>query len=260
MTNPATVLKPRMAFLAARGCVLISADYSQIELRMLAHFSADPLLCDALKRDEDVFQTLAATWRRVAIENVTRAMRDEAKQLAYAVLYGQSIAATAQQFAISTAEADKLQVSFLNTYPGIRKFLQESKDFCKMHGYIETLLRRRRHLPGIHSRNIYERLQAERQSVNSICQGSAAEVIKLAMINIHSKLEGLHRRIEKDSLGDVRDCRLVLQIYDELIFEVKEQMVTEVVQIMKDCMEGALRLNVPLKVHVKVGTSWGALA
>jgi len=260
MINPATVLKPRMAFLAARGCVLISADYSQIELRMLAHFSADPLLCDALKRDEDVFQTLAATWRRVAIENVTRAMRDEAKQLAYAVLYGQSIAATAQQFAISTAEADKLHVSFLNTYPGIRKFLQESKDFCKTHGYIETLLRRRRHLPGIHSRNIYERLQAERQSVNSICQGSAAEIIKLAMINIHSKLEGLHCRIKKDSLGDVRDCRLVLQIHDELIFEVKEQMVTEVVQIMKDCMEGALQLNVPLKVHVKVGASWGALA
>jgi len=270
--TPAVTLSPRNAFFAARGCVLLSADYSQIELHILAHFSEDPLLCAALGRHEDVFRSLAASWKRVPIESVTPAMRDEAKQLAYAVLYGQSVTATAQLFAISTVEADKLQSSFLGTYPGIRTFVRSCKDFCKAHGYVETLLGRRRYLPGIHTSDAGDRAQAERQSVNSVCQGSAADLIKLAMVNIHHELERLQQGVgdvagggsraggkKGGGLGDLRDCRLVLQIHDELLFEVKESMVPEVVRIVKRCMEGALRLKVPLKVNLKVGPSWGAL-
>jgi DNA polymerase I-like protein with 3'-5' exonuclease and polymerase domains len=268
--TPAVTLSPRNAFFAARDCLLLSADYSQIELHILAHFSEDPLLCAALGRHEDVFRSLAASWKRVPIESVTPAMRDEAKQLAYAVLYGQSVTATAQLFAISTVEADKLQSSFLGTYPGIRTFVRSCKDFCKAHGYVETLLGRRRYLPGIHSSDAGDRAQAERQSVNSVCQGSAADLIKLAMVNIHHELERLQQGAgdgggggggskKGGNLGDLRDCRLVLQIHDELLFEVKESMVPEVVRVVKRCMEGALRLKVPLKVNLKVGPSWGAL-
>lgn len=272
IVTPAVALSPRNAFFATQGCLLLSADYSQIELHILAHFSEDPLLCAALGRHEDIFRSLAASWKRVPIESVTPTMRDEAKKLAYAVLYGQSVTATAQLFAISTVEADKLQSSFMGTYPGIRTFIRSCKDFCKAHGYVETLLGRRRYLRGIQSSDAGDRAQAERQSVNSVCQGSAADLIKLAMVNIYHELERLQHGIgngngdgggsgseNSGSLGDLRDCRLVMQIHDELLFEVKESMVSEVVRIVKRCMEGAIRLRVPLKVNLKVGPSWGAL-
>ncbi|GAB5030902.1 dna polymerase theta [Nannochloropsis oceanica] len=277
IVTPAVALSPRNAFIAPRGCLLLSADYSQIELHILAHFSKDPLLCEALNRHEDVFRSLAASWKRVSIESVTPTMRDEAKQLAYAVLYGQSVTATAQLFAISTVEADKLRSSFLGTYPGIRSFIGSCKDFCRAHGYVETLLGRRRYLPGIQSSDAGDRAQAERQSVNSVCQGSAADLIKLAMVNIYHELERLQHGVgngsdgggsggscnggngESGSLGDIHDCRLVLQIHDELLFEVKESMISEIMRIVKRCMEGAICLKVPLKVNLKIGPSWGAL-
>ncbi len=255
--NPAEVLCPRNAFPAAHGFQLLSADYSQIELHILAHFSKDPKLCAALQSREDVFQSLAATWKRVPVAAVTPAMRAEAKQLAYAILYGQSVTATAQLFAVSTAEAGRMQSSFLDTYPGIRALVQSCKAFCKAHGYVETLLGRRRYLPDIRSNDAGERAQAERQSVNTVCQGSAADLIKLSMVNIHHELANLPQG--EGGVGQLRDCRLVLQIHDELLYEVKEALVPQVTRIVTRCMEGALQLMVPLRVNVKVGPSWGQL-
>ena len=274
--SPEAALCPRDAFPAARGHLLLSADYGQVELCVLAHFSEDPALCQALAQSRDVFKGLAARWKGLPDEAaVTPAQRDEAKQLAYAILYGQSVTATAQRLAISTAEADKLQSSFLAAYPGVKAFMRRCKDFCRAHGYVETLLGRRRYLPRIHSPEAGERAQAERQAVNSVCQGSAADLIKLAAVNVQHELArgallggallggggGAATAAEgRSGLAHVdKPCRLVLQVHDELVYEVKEELIQPAVELVVRCMESAVRLRVPLRVKVHVGRTWGAL-
>ena len=269
--SPEAALCPRDAFPAARGFLLLSADYGQVELCILAHFSEDAALCATLAQSRDIFRGLAARWKGLADEAaVTPAQRDEAKQLAYAILYGQSVTATAQRLAISTAAADQLQSSFLGAYPGVRAFVRRCKGFCRAHGYVETLLGRRRYLPGIHSPEAGERAQAERQAVNSVCQGSAADLIKLAMVNIHHELarggalggSAAAAVGEKDGGGLAhldKACRLVLQVHDELVYEVKEELVQPAVEMVRHCMEGAVRMRVPLRVKIHVGRHWGAL-
>lgn len=269
------VMKSRTVFKAAKGYTLLAADYCQIELRLLAHFSQDEELCQAFHQGEDVFCSLTAQWKKKPVEEVSADERNCTKQVCYAVIYGAGPKLVAEQAGVTVQEAEQLFADFLSRFPGLQGFITSTKASCAEQGYVETLLGRRRALPQIHSTDASVKARGERQAVNTLCQGSAADLIKLAMINIHCKLEELsEQRIAQGmplhfhsprchpGAGLYRaydDVRLVLQVHDELIYEVRPEDLPEVSAIVKHCMESALMLAVPLTVKLSQGESWGDL-
>ena len=226
--------------------ILFSADYSQIELRVLAHLSEDGELVEAFLRGEDVHSATASLMYDVPIGQVTSDMRRIAKVLNFGVIYGLSAFGIAQQTEFSPEEGHKFIDTYFSTYPGIRGYLDSVKQSAREVGYVETALGRRRYTPDINGSNYVVRQAAERAAVNMPIQGTAADIMKLAMIRVY-------RRMQDEELR----ARMLLQVHDELMFEVPVEEVETLTELVYQEMPRAMEMNVPLKVDVKTGYNWG---
>jgi DNA polymerase-1 len=236
----------RSAFIPGEeGWLLLAADYSQIELRVLAHFSGDESLCDAFARDEDIHARVASQVNHVPLESVTPSMRRDAKAVNFGVIYGQSAFGLAKSLGIEQEAAKTFIDNYFASYPGIEKFMDEVLAKCRKSGYVKTILGRRRAIEGIRENAGRQRNLSERTAINTVIQGSAADLIKLAMVSIHRRL------CEKKF-----PARMLLQIHDELIFEVSASNLSELADLVRKEMVGVRTLNVPLKVDLKAGPNW----
>jgi len=225
---------------------LISADYSQIELRVLAHLSGDEALIDAFQRDADIHAETAARVFGVGADAVTPEMRRKAKAVNFGVIYGISAFGLARNLAISNAEAGRFIDGYFAQYPGIKTWLDATLELARTQGYVTTLLHRRRNVPDVNSGNVNVRRAGERVAINTPVQGSAADIIKLAMIRLDQALAGT-------------DARILLQVHDELVVEAPTASVAPVMERMKEIMEGTVELKVPLRVDAGFGKNWAEI-
>ncbi|MCK4936294.1 MAG: DNA polymerase I [Elusimicrobiales bacterium] len=238
-------LKIRKAFKAKEGYCLIAADYSQIDLRVLAHLSEDENLITAFLKNEDIHKRTAAEVFKVEENKVTLEMRRLAKAINFGIVYGQTAFGLARQLNIKGEEAQKYIDHYFELYKGVKTWIDSTIIFAKANGYVATLTGRRRDIPDIDSNNISLRNFAQRIAMNTPVQGGSADIIKKAMINVFFKIEDLKL-----------DARMLMQVHDELIFEVKDDIKKEVSKIIKDEMENAFKLKVPMKVELKAGKNW----
>ncbi|MGH7128293.1 MAG: DNA polymerase, partial [Planctomycetaceae bacterium] len=235
----------RKGFIPAGGYVFLGADYSQIELRILAHMSGDPAFVDAFRSGRDIHRQTAAIMFGVPVEDVTGQMRAAAKTVNFATIYGIGPFALSRQLGTSVAEAKTFIEQYFERFPGVRHYLDQQIEMARECGYVETLSGRRRYIPEIRTRNYSMRQFGERAATNAPVQGTAADIIKIAMIRIHHAL--------RDSdLG----ARMLLQVHDELVFEAPAGRVDETRALVKRLMEDAFALDVPLEVETGVGNSW----
>jgi DNA polymerase-1 len=225
--------------------VILAADYSQIELRILAHFSRDPGMVDAFMSNQDIHTRTAAEIFNVPMEQVSRLMRSQAKAVNFGIIYGISDFGLAKNVGISRKKAKDFIANYFAKYPGIKTYIDKTVAQAREKGYAVTLLKRRRYLPDLHSRNYNIRQFAERTAINTPIQGSAADIIKVAMVNIQRELEDRGLK-----------SRMLLQVHDELIFEVPREEIPTMIQIVRDKMEHAVKLTVPLTVDIKIGENW----
>jgi len=235
----------REAFVPAEGCRLLSADYSQVELRILAHYSGDESLIEAFRRGEDVHRRTAAEVAGIAPEEVSAEQRARAKAVNFGIIYGSSAFGLANQLGIASAEAQATIDAYFERYRGVRRFLDETIAEARREGFVRTLLGRRRYLPDLASRNRALKNAAERMAVNSVIQGTAADLIKKAMVEVDAELEAAGLR-----------SRMILQVHDELVFEVPEPELAELRRRVPVRMQAVLPLRVPLVVDVGVGSNW----
>ncbi|XP_060619374.2 DNA polymerase theta [Anolis sagrei] len=271
----------RHAFVPFPGGLILAADYSQLELRILAHLCCDRRLLQALNEGADVFRSIAAEWKMVAPEAVGNDLRQQAKQICYGMIYGIGAKSLGEQMGVDEKDASSYIESFKSRYPGIQKFLRETVKKCSQDGFVQTIMGRRRYLPTIRESNPYKKAQAERQAVNTVVQGSAADIVKTATVNIQKQLEALPSAVKSfEHLGNSTQKKwsgksvraekrqmtyprhggfFILQLHDELLYEVAEDSMIQVAQIVKHEMEHAVKLSVKLSVKVKVGSSWGDL-
>jgi DNA polymerase-1 len=238
----------RHAFVASPGASLVSGDYSQIDLRVLAHLSQDAGLLDAFAHDEDIHTATASLVFGVAPGEVTPEMRRIAKTVNFGVIYGMSGYGLEQATELSRGEAAEFIGSYFGKYPGVKEFLESTKRQARELGYVHTLLGRRRFIPEIDSPNRQVREAAERMAINMPVQGTAADIIKVATVNLQREMDGQGLK-----------TRLILQVHDELIFEVPQEEVGAVRGLVEELMPHALELSVPLKVDIKVGRNWGEM-
>jgi DNA polymerase I len=231
----------RKAFVAPPGRVLIGADYSQIELRVLAHLSEDPGLIGAFERDEDVHARTAATIFNIPIESVGPRERRIAKMINFGLSYGMTGYGLAQRTGLSRSEAEKFIKNYFENYPGVRAYMERVVQEAEEKRYLETLLGRRRYFVELSS-------QTKREAINFPVQGTAADIMKLAMLRIYERIQS----------GEIR-ADMLLQIHDELIFEADAEAAERAAQLIKQTMEGAFSLRVPLKVETHIGTNWGEI-
>jgi DNA polymerase-1 len=234
----------RKGFIPADGHLFLAADYSQIELRILAHMSGDPAFVEAFRAGVDVHRRTASIMFDVSIDAVTSPMRAAAKTVNFATIYGIGPFALSQQLGTSVAKAKTFIEQYFERLPGVRGYLDEQIAKARKLGYVETLSGRRRYIPEIHSRNWNMRQFGERAATNAPVQGSAADIIKLAMIDIH-------RELRTRGLG-----HMLLQVHDELVLEIPARAIDDARVLVKDLMEGAFSLDVPLEVATGTGTSW----
>ncbi|WP_394137576.1 DNA polymerase I [Cytobacillus oceanisediminis] len=238
--------KIRQAFVPSeKGWVIFAADYSQIELRVLAHIAADEKLIEAFNEDMDIHTKTAMEVFHVSADEVTSNMRRHAKAVNFGIVYGISDYGLSQSLGITRKEAGKFINRYLESYPGVRQYMDDIIHEAKQKGYVSTLLHRRRYLPEITSRNFNLRSFAERTAMNTPIQGSAADIIKKAMIDMADRL-----------LDEGVKARLLLQVHDELIFEAPEEEIETLKKIVPDVMENAVELKVPLKVDYAYGPTW----
>ncbi len=235
----------RRAFVAAPGCRLLTADYSQIELRLLAHLSGDAAFVEAFERGGDIHRQTAGLIFGVGSDQVTAEMRARAKTINFATIYGQGPFALARQLGITQDEARDFIRRYFERFAGVRAWLDHTVEEARRRGYVETLFGRRRYIPELKDRSFSVRAFGERTATNSPLQGSAADLIKVAMVRIH-------RRLGQQGLGG----RMVLQVHDELVFEVPEAELEAVQGVAKREMEGAAALRVPLVVTIGMGRNW----
>ena len=225
--------------------VLLAADYSQIELRIIAALSQEETMINAFKNGEDIHASTASKVFNVDIKDVTREQRSNAKTVNFGIIYGVSAFGLSNQTDLSRSEAKELIDTYYETYPKLKAYMASQVDFAREKGYVETVLNRRRYLKDINSRNAMVRSGAERNAVNAPIQGSAADIIKLAMINIHN-------RFEKEGFKS----KMLLQVHDELVFDVPKDELEIVKPIIKFEMENAFKMDVPLDVEVGIGQNW----
>lgn len=225
--------------------VLLAADYSQIELRIIASLSKEDNMIQAFKEGQDIHTSTAAKVFHVPMEEVTREQRSNAKTVNFGIVYGVSAFGLSNQTNLSRSEAKELIDTYYKTYPKLRNYISEQIDFAREHGYVQTILGRRRYLKDINSQNAVIRGAAERNAVNAPIQGSAADIIKLAMINIHNSLKTANFR-----------TKMLLQVHDELVFDVYKPELEEVKKLVKEEMEKAFVMDVPLEVELGVGLNW----
>ncbi|MEH6512431.1 MAG: DNA polymerase I [Maribacter arcticus] len=224
---------------------LLAADYSQIELRIIAALSEETTMIEAFKNGEDIHASTASKVFDVPLEEVTREQRSNAKTVNFGIIYGVSAFGLSNQTDLSRSEAKELIDTYYKTYPKLRNYMSEQVDFARENGYVQTVLGRRRYLKDINGSNAIVRGAAERNAVNAPIQGSAADIIKIAMINIHKKLEE----------GSYKS-KMLLQVHDELVFDIYNPELEELKTLIKSEMENAYKLDVPLDVEVGVGENW----
>ncbi|XP_028750825.1 DNA polymerase theta isoform X1 [Peromyscus leucopus] len=273
----------RHAFVPFPGGLILAADYSQLELRILAHLSRDCRLIQVLNTGADVFRSIAAEWKMIEPDSVGEELRQQAKQICYGIIYGMGAKSLGEQMGITENDAACYIDSFKSRYTGINHFMRDTVKNCRRDGFVQTILGRRRYLPGIKDNNPYHKAHAERQAINTTVQGSAADIVKTATVNIQKQLESFHsafkshghresmlqngrtgagllpKRKLKGMFCPMRGGFFILQLHDELLYEVAEEDVVQVAQIVKNEMECAIKLSVKLKVKVKIGASWGQL-
>ncbi|WP_288954801.1 DNA polymerase I [uncultured Polaribacter sp.] len=225
--------------------VLLAADYSQIELRIIAALSEEKTMINAFKNGEDIHASTAAKVFNVDINDVTREQRSNAKTVNFGIIYGVSAFGLSNQTDLSRGEAKELIDTYYETYPKLKAYMSSQVDFAREHGYVETVLKRRRYLKDINSRNAMVRSGAERNAVNAPIQGSAADIIKLAMINIHN-------RFEKEGFVS----KMLLQVHDELVFDAHKDELETIKPIIQHEMENAFKMTVPLDVEMGIGENW----
>ncbi len=235
----------RKAFIAEQGNVLIAADYSQIELRLMAHFSQDEVLIKAFADGGDIHAATAAAVNQIDQADVTGEMRRSAKIINFGILYGMSAFGLAKQLGVSRTEAAEFIESYFARYPTVRMFMDETLEKAREQGFVETLLGHRVYVPEINSKNGMHRAYAERTAINAPLQGSAADIIKVAMINLHTRLR-----------TEAPEAAITLQVHDELIVEAPKDQLEAVSNIMRETMESAVTLRVPLTVDIGSGNSW----
>ena len=235
----------RKMFVAKDGYVLVDADYSQIELRVLAHIANDETMINAFRNNEDIHAVTASQVLGIPLEDVTKEQRSSAKAVNFGIVYGIGEYSLAQDLHISVKEAKAYIESYLEKYHGVRNYMESIKEQAKKDGYVKTMLNRIRYIPELKSPNYNIRQFGERVALNTPIQGTAADIIKLAMVRVDNRLinEGLK-------------SKLILQVHDELIVEAHKDEVDKVKQILSEEMQGAMELNVPLKVDMSTGHSW----
>lgn len=235
----------RKVFIPDEGCVFASSDYSQIELRIMAHLSADKNMVEAFMHDQDIHAATASKIYHVPIEEVTADMRRKAKTANFGIIYGITPFGLSERLSISRSEAKQLIDEYFETFPDVKRYMDENIATARTKGYVETIFGRKRYLPDINSRNANVRGFAERNAINAPIQGSAADIIKVAMIKIHN-------RFEKEKLKS----KMILQVHDELDFNVVEEELDAVRKIVVEEMEHACKLIVPLKTDFGYGKNW----
>lgn len=236
----------REAFIAEPGCLLLSADYSQIELRILAHLSKDPILIDSFLRDEDIHTRTAAEVFGIFPQMVTPEMRRQAKVVNFGILYGMSPHGLAQDLGIPQKEAKRYIDGYFARYPSVKFYLDSILRQGRETGYVTTMMGRRRAVPELLAANAVVRQAGERVAINTPIQGTAADLIKVAMINIHKRI--FNERLQS---------RMILQVHDELVFEVPQPEIEPMKRLVREEMEEVVRLAVPVKVDLEVGLNWG---
>jgi DNA polymerase I len=235
----------RAGFIPREGWVFLVADYSQIELRIMAHLSEDPAFIEAFRQGGDIHRQTAALIFNVPVEQVTGEMRGRAKTINFATIYGQGAFALSRQLGISLEDARDFIGRYFERFAGVRAFLDRQIELARRQGYVETLFKRRRYIPELKERNFSIRAYGERNAQNSPLQGSAADLIKLAMVRIH-------RAIREQRLAG----RMLLQVHDELVFEAPPEEVETMSQLVRHHMENVVALQVPLVVDIGVGPNW----
>jgi DNA polymerase-1 len=224
---------------------LLSCDYSQIELRILAHLSKDENLILAFKKDKDIHRSTASLIYGLDEQDITDAMREVAKRVNFGIIYGLTSYGLSRDLGIPVDQAQGFIDAYFLRYPKVKQYIQEQILKAQKNGFVTTLLERRRYIPEINNKNQGIRQFAERQAVNTPIQGSASDLIKLAMIKIHQQL----------GTGKLK-AKMILQIHDELVFDVTQQELKELAGLVKDRMENVLKLDVPIKVDIKFGQNW----
>ena len=235
----------RKAFIPDDGCLFLSADYSQIELRIMAHLSEDKNMIDAFRSGKDIHAATAAQIYNIPIDRVTREMRRKAKTANFGIIYGISVFGLSEQLRISRGEAKELIDGYFITYPGVKEYMEKSIEKARQNGYVETIFHRKRFLPDINSRNAIVRGYAERNAINAPIQGSAADIIKVAMNRIYERFQA----------GKLRS-KMIMQVHDELNFNVFPDELEKVKEIVVSEMENAVSLKVPLIADCGVGNNW----
>ncbi|MFV9930874.1 MAG: DNA polymerase I [Francisella endosymbiont of Hyalomma asiaticum] len=238
--------KIREAFIAEDGYCIVAADYSQIELRIMAHLSKDKNLLKAFNQGLDIHSATAAEVLGIGLDKVSSEQRRRAKAINFGLIYGMSAFGLAKHLEISRAEAQKYIDIYFNRYPSVKEYMATAKEFAKQNGYVETILGRRLYLPEINSKNIMQRNATERAAINAPMQGTAADIIKKAMIDVNTMILQEYNS----------EVKMVIQVHDELVFEVKKTKLEEIAEKIKAIMKAVVKLNVPLEVNVDVGESW----
>ena len=235
----------RKVFKPKQGYIYVDADYSQIELRVLAHISQDENMVHAFLNEEDIHKQAASKVLNIPIEEVTKEQRSSAKAVNFGIVYGISDFGLSEQLGISKKEAKNYIEQYLEKYNGIDKFMKDIVEQAKKDGYVETLFNRRRYIPELSSNNYMVRQFGARAAMNTPIQGTAADIMKIAMVNLYKELK-----------NQKLDAKIVLQIHDELMIECKEEECKKVEKILKQCMENAIKLSVPLEVEVSCAHNW----
>jgi DNA polymerase I len=246
----------RKAFVADEGHRLVTADYSQIELRLLAHLSRDPALIEAFREGQDIHAAVAAQIHGVPLDKVTREQRDGAKMVNFGIVYGITAFGLARRLGVSNTEAGEIIDGYKKRFAGITTFLEECVEHARRHGHVETMMRRRRPIPDIEARDPTRRALAERMAINSVVQGSAADLIKIAMVDLHRRLSPHAGHLRGGGAPEIGGVRMLLQIHDELVFEAPEDRAEAVRDLVVARMERAMSLDVPLVAEASVSADW----
>lgn len=242
----------RKAFVAEAGNTLVSADYSQIELRIVASLAKDERMTEIFNNDEDIHTATAAAIHNVPLEKVTKEMRYGAKEVNFGVLYGMGAYGLSWRAGISQAEAKDFIKKYFEAFSGVRKYIDETLAFTKKEGFCETLFGRRRYVPELRAANFQVRAAGERMAINHPIQGTAADLMKMAMIEVYKQLQTKYATAKDKP-------KMILQVHDELVLEVKENMAEEVAKLVKETMENVITLRVPIKVGTTINHSWGEM-
>jgi DNA polymerase-1 len=239
----------RHGFVAGKGNVLLSVDYSQIELRIVAHMAQDEGMLAAFRAGEDIHATTAAAVYGVSPEQVTKPMRQRAKGINFGLIYGMSVFGLTRYTDLTLAEAETFVKTYFEKFPGIKKYLDGIRKLAAQQGYVETLLGRRRYFPALQSKaNVQVKNREEREAINAPVQGTAADIMKLAMLRVPPALQAAGLK-----------ARMLLQVHDELVLECPQKEVKETARVVQEAMADAYPLSIPLSTEARYGVNWGEM-